>query len=118
MSDSNTTSPPLTAAGNGDEWFDTSVELGFGWDTTTPGVPLNPRNYQRLMRNEIRRALGIVDRVLDKHRARMRKEFGEQMLEMKTKMLEEARAEIRRALSSDEAVVDLDDLRRHGRRAA
>jgi hypothetical protein len=37
---------------------------------------------------------------------------------MKSQALEEARAEIRKALNADETVVQLEDLRRHGRRAA
>jgi hypothetical protein len=104
------------------EWFNLDLDIGDGWDTETPSVPLNPKNYQRLMRNEIHRVHRTVARalrdILNKREARLRKELGEQMLEMKTKMLEEARAEIRKAVDAGEAVVDIGDLRRHGRRAA
>jgi hypothetical protein len=101
----------------GSEWFDSNLDIGDGWDTT-PGIALNPRNYRRLMNREIHRALSIVDGVLTKHRARMRKELGEEIRQMKSQALEEARAEIRKALNADETVVQLEDLRRHGRRAA
>jgi cell division protein ZapA (FtsZ GTPase activity inhibitor) len=112
-----------------DPWFDRTLDLGEGWDTTTPGIILNPRNYQRLARNEVVRVHRIVARELDKlckeiatvehkREARMRKELREEMAEMKTKMLDEARAEIRKAVDAGEAVVNLGELRRHGRRAA
>jgi hypothetical protein len=112
---------------NEDIWFDRRLDLGEGWDTATEGIALNPKNYQRLMRNEIDRVHRTVAHGLEKlckaiadvekeREARIRKELGEEIRQMKSQALEEARAEIRRALNSDEAVIDLGDLRRHGRR--
>jgi hypothetical protein len=113
--------------GKGDEWFDWDLDLGGDdWDLQTPGIPMNPKNYRRLMGHEIDRVHRQVADCLDelceaiakverKREARMRKEFGQQIRQMKSRALEEARAEIRRSLNADEAVVDLGELRRHGR---
>jgi hypothetical protein len=110
---------------NEDVWYDRRLNLGEGWDLATAGIPLNPRNYQRLLRNEVGRVHREVEEGLDevckaildvekKCEERMRKEFSEEIkttdLAARRAVRTEVRLEVRRSMDGNST--NFEEIRR------